>query len=580
MKKIFTIAFAAVMFFYSNVAFGQSQRLVLVEEFTQASCGPCAGQNPAFDALLGSNPSKVVVLKHQTSWPGYDPMHEDNPGEVNDRVSYYGVDGVPMGFVNGTIISNDCNAYEGAPACLDQGEIDAAYGESAPFDIAITADADATQITVSVTVTCSEDVSGDLKLRVALAETQIAWDSSPGSNGETEFNHVMKKFFTGTAGEALAGSWTAGQSETFTYSINFADVNVYDFGQLEVVGFIQDDSNKAVHQAALNQDITFTVNETNNSTAVEISGLPAGICSGSQTITPSVEIKNSGNDDLTSVDIVYDVNGGASQTFSWTGSIPTFGTEVVSLDAITFMAQASNTLNVTLENPNGQTDEILDDNSISADIAQSPSAGNVLTITFNTDCWPEENTWDVKNSAGAVVASGGPYANQAQTEIIETVTLPEDVDCYEFTFYDSYGDGIHGAQWSDCGVDGSFVVTDAAGTVVFDYDGTYDVSEKTEAFEAQMIVSVEENVLNDKFTIAPNPISDNATLFFTLNDKHQTQVRVMNVTGEVVFVKDLGILSAGEYTEELILDNLSAGVYFINLISGEETGVKRVSVVK
>lgn len=46
------------------------QRLVLVEHFTQASCGPCASQNPALKAVLDANQGKVVALKYQTSWPG------------------------------------------------------------------------------------------------------------------------------------------------------------------------------------------------------------------------------------------------------------------------------------------------------------------------------------------------------------------------------------------------------------------------------------------------------------------------------------------------------------------------------
>ncbi|KAA3631643.1 MAG: T9SS C-terminal target domain-containing protein [Bacteroidetes bacterium] len=580
MKKIFTIAFAAAMFFYANVAFGQSQRLVLVEEFTQASCGPCASQNPAFDELLGNNPDKVVVLKYQVWWPGYDPMYEDNMADVDDRVGYYGVNGVPNGMVNGVGIANDCGFYDWAPACLDQAEIDAEYAVPSPFDISITAEANANEMAVSITVTCTEDVSGTLKLMGALAETQISWDSAPGSNGETEFNHIMKKLFTGSAGETIATDWTAGMSMTYDYTVNLTELNIYDFGQLEVVAFIQDDANKAVHQAALNQDIVFNVVEVNNSTAVEISGLPAGICSGDQTITPNVTIKNSGNADLTSLDIVYDVNGGASQTFNWTGSLPTFASETVTLDPITFSATSSNTLNVNLENPNGSTDEILDDNAISADLAQSPTTGTILTLTINTDCWPEENTWTIKNAAGTTVASGGPYTGQATTEIIEEVTLPGDVDCYEFTFMDSYGDGLHGAQWSDCGVDGNLTVTDLQGNIAFSYDGSYDVSEETQSFEGDPLLGVEENVLNDQFTVAPNPVRNNATLFFTLNDKQETVVRVLNVTGEVVYTKDLGMLSAGNYTEELSLDQLSAGVYFINLISGEETGIKKVSVIR
>ena len=580
MKKIFTIAFASVMFFYANIAFGQSQRLVFVEEFTQASCGPCASQNPAFDALLMANPSKVVVLKHQVWWPGFDPMYEDNQSDVNDRVDYYGVNGVPTGIVNGVQISNDCGYYDGAPACLNQAEINTAYGIASPFDITISASGNGSTISVEVTVTCTQDVSGTLKLRTALAETQINWSAPPGSNGETSFNHVMKKFFNGTGGETLSNSWTAGQSATYSYSLNHNDINIYDYEQLEVVAYIQDDATKAVHQAALNQDILFTVPEINNSTAIAISGLPAGVCSGSQTITPAVTIKNSGNDNLTSLDIVYNVNGGANQTYQWTGSLATFGAETVTLDPITFNATATNTLNVNLQNPNGQTDEILDDNTISADLAQSASVGNHIVITLNTDCWPEENTWNIKNSSGATVASGGPYNGQTQTQIIENVTLADDIDCYEFNFIDSYGDGLHGGQWTDCSADGNLTVADDAGNIVYAYDGSYDLPSAKESFEAEYTVGVQENVLNEQFTIAPNPVRNNATMFFTLNETQATVVRVLNVTGEVVYTKNLGMLNAGEYTEELALDHLSAGVYFINLISGEATGIKKVSVIK
>ncbi|MBI9034293.1 MAG: hypothetical protein JEZ03_07470, partial [Bacteroidales bacterium] len=49
MKKLVLLFFA---FSAVTLGFSQSQRLVLVEEFTQASCGPCAGQNPAFTALM------------------------------------------------------------------------------------------------------------------------------------------------------------------------------------------------------------------------------------------------------------------------------------------------------------------------------------------------------------------------------------------------------------------------------------------------------------------------------------------------------------------------------------------------
>src|SRR3954467_14352034 len=108
--KIFFLL--VVSTFISALAFGQSQRLVLAEEFTQASCPPCASQNPAFNALLTANASKVTSIKYQTSWPGTDPMNAQNPNEVATRVALYNVSGVPDSPMDG--VEQTGGSYTGA----------------------------------------------------------------------------------------------------------------------------------------------------------------------------------------------------------------------------------------------------------------------------------------------------------------------------------------------------------------------------------------------------------------------------------------------------------------------------------
>ena len=74
MKKAFTI-YCLALFVFGLTTNAQTTRLVLAEEFTQASCPPCASQNPAFNNILNTNGTKVVAIKYQTSWPGVDPMN-------------------------------------------------------------------------------------------------------------------------------------------------------------------------------------------------------------------------------------------------------------------------------------------------------------------------------------------------------------------------------------------------------------------------------------------------------------------------------------------------------------------------
>lgn len=64
-----------------------------------------------------------------------------------------------------------------------------------------------------------------------------------------------------------------------------------------------------------------------------------------------------------------------------------------------------------------------------------------LTLTIVLDNYPQETSWDITDSSGSVVASGGTYGNQPDgSTVTETLTLTD--DDYTFTMYDSYGDGI------------------------------------------------------------------------------------------------------------------------------------------
>ena len=62
-----------------------------------------------------------------------------------------------------------------------------------------------------------------------------------------------------------------------------------------------------------------------------------------------------------------------------------------------------------------------------------------VTLTIVLDNYPGETTWEITNSGGGVVASGGPYSTQGGV-VNETYCLAD--GCYDFTIFDSYGDGI------------------------------------------------------------------------------------------------------------------------------------------
>ena len=335
---------------FSVAAFGQN-RLVLVEHFTQASCGPCASQNPALKTLLDANATKVVALKYQTSWPGVDPMNAANPTEAAARVQYYNVTGVPNSVMDGS--------GPGSPGTIvTTSTINNRYNTAAPLNITAshqwTPGYDSIQIGVFVanagTATVSSGAAGSLKLHVAVIEEEVNYPSAPGSNGETNFYQVMRKMVPDASGTTMADSWTAGQTQMFVFKVA-APSYLANLNKVAVVAFIQDNSNKSVLNAS-------------RTTAQTIAGLPdigvnaftaatPGLCNG--TTTPMVTIKNEGSLAITSASVAYAINGGTPVTQNWTGSLSAGATAVVSFPQVTLPA-GTNSLVATVSSPNGTGD--------------------------------------------------------------------------------------------------------------------------------------------------------------------------------------------------------------------------------
>ena len=335
---------------FSVAAFGQN-RLVLVEHFTQASCGPCASQNPALKTLLDANATKVVALKYQTSWPGVDPMNAANPTEAAARVQYYGVTGVPNSVMDGS--------GPGSPGTIvTTTTINNRYNTAAPLNLSAshqwTAGYDSIQIGVYVanagTATVASGAAGSLKLHVAVIEEDINYPSAPGSNGETVFYQVMRKMVPDASGTTMADSWTAGQTQMFVFKVA-APSYLANLNKVAVVAFIQDNSNKSVLNAA-------------RTTVQTIAGLPdvglnaftaatPGLCNG--TTTPMVTIKNEGSLAITSASVAYAINGGTPVSQNWTGSLSAGATAVVSFPQVTLPA-GTNSLVATVSSPNGTGD--------------------------------------------------------------------------------------------------------------------------------------------------------------------------------------------------------------------------------
>ena len=96
MKKFYFVLLAVTLLFTSIDSYSQFVRKVLFEEATNASCAPCAANNPYLKAYLDEKGDSIIAIKYHASFPGIDPMYSHNPTQNAERYSaYYGMNAMP-----------------------------------------------------------------------------------------------------------------------------------------------------------------------------------------------------------------------------------------------------------------------------------------------------------------------------------------------------------------------------------------------------------------------------------------------------------------------------------------------------
>ncbi len=563
MKKIYLII--SIFVALSVSAFSQSQRFVLFEEFTNASCSPCAAQNPAFDILLTANANKCTSIKYHTSWPGTDPMYTHNPTDCGARVAYYGVTGVPYAVLDGTPVAG--GSYLGAPSNANQAKIDAEYAVPSAFDLSINQHLSPGNDTLHITMLgkATAPISGLLTAHCVVIEKHIHFTSAPGSNGEKDFYNVMKKMLPSAAGTSLPSSFQVGDYFVMEFAWKLA--NVYNINELSVVGFIQDIQTKAVHQAAITSAMPITGVYQNDLELSSLKNLLPSYCEPS--FTPQFQLQNNGSVPLTSAEIKYQVNNEPLATYQYAGNLGFLNKTTINLPTINFNIQNNNTLKIFGVTVNGVADEYRKNDSILYSFSMATQSTLAATVLVKTDNNPGETTWDVKDLQGNIIANGGPYTQSAHS-------YSTNVDlnfgtCYEFTIYDAGGNGVCCTN----GI-GFFKLSSGGATIA---TGTAFGSSQTAQFYSLSNVGLTEPDAAS-FSVYPNPAWQKATISFTNAAKEQVNVQVYNMQGLLVINLPIQEFASGQHEISLDCSKLNSGVYSIRLTAGTKVFTEKITVKK
>ncbi len=241
--KVWSVTLLIILLLLSLVP-AQTRRIVLLEEATNASCGPCAANNPKLQAFISSHFGGVVSIRYHAWWPGNDPMYSLNPSDNQNRIQYYGINGVPTYVMDGEV-----KGVPGDPQAMFN-QMNERLALPAPVKIKVDATINPDTVYAQVTVIGLSTVTqGNLHLRVAIIERMVHYNSPPGSNGERDFGDVMRKMLPDGNGTAIPA---VNPGDTLTFPFAYPVNQAWNWQDLAVVAFLQSDATKEVIQAGIN----------------------------------------------------------------------------------------------------------------------------------------------------------------------------------------------------------------------------------------------------------------------------------------------------------------------------------------
>lgn len=242
MRKLMFLLLALTMI--AQIGYGQARRVVLLEEATNASCAPCAANNPGLQAFFEKHFGGVISVRYHAWWPGFDPMYNLNTPDNTARINYYGINGVPNYTIDG-----DLKGVPSSPGAI-KSEMLGRLALESPVRIDVDAQISEDSVTAVITITALADVSQtNLHLRTAIIERMVVYGSPPGNNGETVFPDVMRKLLPSPTGTSIAG---IDSGDVLVYNVESpVDGANWNSEDLAVVSWLQSDATKEIVQAGI-----------------------------------------------------------------------------------------------------------------------------------------------------------------------------------------------------------------------------------------------------------------------------------------------------------------------------------------
>ncbi|MAE07898.1 MAG: hypothetical protein CL661_03960 [Bacteroidetes bacterium] len=523
---------------------------VLVEIGTGTWCQYCPGSAMGADDLVANGHDVVIIENHNGD--SYTNTAS------NARNSYYNITGYPTTvFDGGSVYVGGSNSTSLYPQYLPRYNQKINIPTSFSINILGTSSG-FVDFNVDVTIEMVDPyVGSDIRLHCAITESDIQeyWQ------GMSHLNFVQRTMLPDHNGIPL--DFTSGnviqQSYSFVIDPDWLPENC------EFVIFLQEHGTKEVLNATKRDLMEFSNINDYDTSLSHMSNVPEKSCTGS--FTPSFVLRNNGNEDLTSLTVHYQANEGPLSTYDWTGTLAFLEEETVDLPLIDFTPTEENTLRIYSEDPNGNPDQYLLNDTILQLVPEADITPFIVTLFLRCDNYPEETSWKFLDSEGNVVYEGGPYSTPGHT-IAEEFEL-DDLTCYQFYVYDAGGNGLNSP--------GMFMLFYGSDNYILQGADDFGAVLGTN-FSTDNTTGIDDKDLNFELEVYPNPFDDYTNIAFTTKEASHVRVSMYNVFEELVYQSDEGILGSGKQLVKINGKDFENGVYFIQLLVNEQVYVKKVAV--
>ncbi len=236
MKNIFYLS--CILIITATISFGQNQKEVLVEVFTNSHCPLC----PPAHAALYSFEDKDTSAKH-VSFIYYhmpfpysdDPLYQSNKTDPSARNNYYGpYSGTPDAFFDGKVQSNTYGVW--------RTTLDGLVKDSSPLRIILKGTRENGKINLITQIFRNGDINqNDLVLHFVVVEN-IHYR---GRNGVSRHENVMRRMLPSPAGEPFS----INDNETKEIDTTIDLDSSWNPDSLKVVVFVQSTGTKEVYQS-------------------------------------------------------------------------------------------------------------------------------------------------------------------------------------------------------------------------------------------------------------------------------------------------------------------------------------------